>query len=99
MESCGDDALELEGTRDVGEVRVFENFIGNCLVAVAPGQESPSFSGPLYVFRNVVVSLQDPPSTGPRASTGGTAAAASATSTSSSSTPATPSSTTTPWCS
>jgi hypothetical protein len=61
MESCGDDALELEGTRDVGEVRVYENFIGNCLVAVAPGQESPSFSGPLYVFRNVVVSLQDPP--------------------------------------
>lgn len=61
MESCGDDALELEGTRGVGEVRVFENFIGNCLVAVAPGQESPSFSGPLYVFRNIVVSLQDPP--------------------------------------
>jgi hypothetical protein len=61
MENCGDDALELEGTRDVGEVRVYENFIGNCLVAVAAGQESPSFSGPLYVFRNVVVSLQDPP--------------------------------------
>jgi hypothetical protein len=61
MESCGDDALELEGTRNVGEVRVYENFIANCLVAVAPGQESPAFSGPLYVFRNVVVSLQDPP--------------------------------------
>jgi hypothetical protein len=61
LESCGDDALELEGTRDVGEVRVYENFIANCLVAVAPGQQSPSFSGPLYVFRNVVVSLQDPP--------------------------------------
>jgi hypothetical protein len=61
MESCGDDALELEGTRDVGEVRVYENLIANCLVAVAPGQDSPSFSGPLYVFRNVVVSLQDPP--------------------------------------
>jgi hypothetical protein len=61
LENCGDDALELEGTRDVGEVRVFENYIGNCLVAVAPGQGSPSFSGPLYVFRNVVVSLQDPP--------------------------------------
>lgn len=61
MENCGDDALELEGTRDVGEVRVYENFISNCLVAVAPGQGSPSFSGPLYVFRNVIVSLRDPP--------------------------------------
>jgi hypothetical protein len=61
MEDCGDDALELEGTRDVGEVRVFENFISNCLVAVAPGQDSPSFSGPLYVFRNVMVSLRDVP--------------------------------------
>jgi hypothetical protein len=61
MENCGDDALELEGTRDVGEVRVYENFISNCLVAVAPGQDSPSFSGPLYVFRNVIVSLRDAP--------------------------------------
>jgi Right handed beta helix region len=61
MENCGDDALELEGTRDVGEVRVYENFISNCLVAVAPGQSSPSFSGPLYVFRNVIVSLRDAP--------------------------------------
>ena len=61
LENCGDDALELEGTRDVGEVRVYENFISNCLVAVAPGQDSPSFSGPLYVFRNVIVSLRDPP--------------------------------------
>jgi hypothetical protein len=61
LENCGDDALELEGTRDVGEVRVYENFISNCLVAVAPGQSSPSFSGPLYVFRNVVVALRDPP--------------------------------------
>ena len=61
LESCGDDALELEGTRDVGEVRVYENFIANCLVAVAPGQDSPAFSGPLYIFRNVIVSLQDPP--------------------------------------
>jgi hypothetical protein len=61
MEDCGDDALELEGTRNVGEVRVYENLISNCLVAVAPGQTSPSFSGPLYVFRNVIVLLRDPP--------------------------------------
>jgi hypothetical protein len=61
MENCGDDALELEGTRNVGEVRVYENLISNCLVAVAPGQGSPSFSGPLYVFRNVIVLLRNPP--------------------------------------
>jgi hypothetical protein len=61
MENCGDDALELEGTEDVGEVRVFENYIVNCLVAVAAGQDSPSFTGPLYVFRNVVAFLRDFP--------------------------------------
>jgi Right handed beta helix region len=61
MENCGDDALELEGTEDVGEVRVYENYIANCLVAVASGQDSPSFSGPLYVFRNVVSFLRDFP--------------------------------------
>jgi Right handed beta helix region len=61
IENCGDDALELEGTTDVGEVRVYENYILNCLVAVAPGQDSPSFSGPLYVFRNVVAFLRDFP--------------------------------------
>jgi hypothetical protein len=61
LEHCGDDALELEGTTDVGEIRVYENFIGNCLVAVAAGQDSPSFSGPLYVYRNVMALLDDPP--------------------------------------
>jgi Right handed beta helix region len=61
MENCGDDAIELEGTSDVGEVRVYENFIANCLVAVAAGQDSPSFSGPLYVFRNVVAFLRNFP--------------------------------------
>jgi hypothetical protein len=61
MEDCGDDALELEGTEDVGEIRVYENFIANCLVAVASGQDSPSFTGPLYVFRNVVALLRNFP--------------------------------------
>jgi hypothetical protein len=61
IESCGDDALELEGSEDVGEVRVYENFIANCLVAIAAGQDSPSFTGPLYVFRNVVAFLRDFP--------------------------------------
>jgi hypothetical protein len=61
MENCGDDALELEGTEDVGEIKIYENYIANCLVAVASGQDSPSFTGPLYVFRNVVVFLRDFP--------------------------------------
>jgi hypothetical protein len=61
LENCGDDALELEGTTDVGEISVYENFIRNCLIAVAPGQDSPSFSGPLYVFRNVMALLSNPP--------------------------------------
>jgi Protein of unknown function (DUF1565) len=61
MENCGDDAFELEGARDVGEIRVAGNFISNCLVAVAPGQDSPSFSGPLYVYRNIIVFLRNFP--------------------------------------
>jgi hypothetical protein len=61
LENCGDDALELEGTTDVGEVRVFENYIANCLTTVAAGQDSGAFSGPLYVFRNVMALLRDPP--------------------------------------
>jgi hypothetical protein len=61
IENCGDDALELEGTEDVGEVRVYENYILNCLVAVAAGQDSPSFTGPLYVYRNVIAFLRNFP--------------------------------------
>ncbi len=61
LENCGDDAFELEGTVNVGRIWVFENYIGNCLTAVAPGQDSPSFDGPLYVYRNIFSLLRNPP--------------------------------------
>ncbi|MBW2528855.1 MAG: hypothetical protein JRI23_32060, partial [Deltaproteobacteria bacterium] len=59
LENCGDDAFELEG--DMGRVEVYENYVGNCLVAVAPGQDSPGFQGPLLVYRNVFALLRPPP--------------------------------------
>jgi hypothetical protein len=61
LENCGDDAFELEGTKNVGRIWVYENYIGNCLTAVAPGQDSPRFDGPLYVYRNVFALLRNPP--------------------------------------
>ena len=59
FENAGDDALELEGA--LGRTDVFENFFLNCLVAVAPGQDSPGFMGPLFVYRNVMAALRNPP--------------------------------------
>jgi len=61
LENCGDDALELEGTVNVGRIWVYENYIGNCFTGVAPGQDSPRFDGPLYVYRNVFALLRNPP--------------------------------------
>ncbi len=61
MENCGDDAMELEGTTDVGKISVYENYIANCLVALAPGQDSGAFTGPLLVYRNVIALLRNPP--------------------------------------
>jgi len=61
LENCGDDAFELEGTENVGRIWIYENYIGNCLTAVAPGQDSPQFDGPLYVYRNVFSLLRNPP--------------------------------------
>lgn len=61
MENCGDDAMELEGTTDVGKISVYENYIANCLVAIAPGQDTANFTGPLLVYRNVIVLLRNHP--------------------------------------
>ena len=61
FENCGDDAFELEGTVNVGRIWVYENYVGNCLVGVAPGQDTPRFDGPLYVYRNVFALLRNPP--------------------------------------
>lgn len=61
IENGGDDAFEIEGTVDVGRVSIYENFILNCLTAVAPGQDTPAFTGPLYFYRNVVAILRNPP--------------------------------------
>jgi len=61
FENCGDDAFEIEGTTNVGRMWVYENYIGNCLTGIAPGQATPRFDGPLYVFRNVFALLRNPP--------------------------------------
>jgi hypothetical protein len=61
LENCGDDAFELEGTTNVGRIEIYENYIGNCLTAVAPGQDTPQFDGPLLFYRNVVAFMRNPP--------------------------------------
>lgn len=61
IENAGDDAFELEGTVDVGRISIYENYILNCLTAVSPGQDTPTYSGPLFFYRNVVSLLRDPP--------------------------------------
>ncbi|HKY31065.1 MAG TPA: PKD domain-containing protein [Candidatus Polarisedimenticolia bacterium] len=60
IENFADDCLELEGLVSVGRIAVFENYIANCLVAIAPGQGTASFEGPLLVYRNVVALLRNP---------------------------------------
>jgi hypothetical protein len=61
IENATDDAFELEGSTDVGRITIHDNYVLNCLTAVAPGQDSPSFTGPLLVYRNVIALLRDPP--------------------------------------
>jgi hypothetical protein len=61
LENCLDDAIEIEGTVNVGSISVYENYISNCLTALAPGQSTPKFSGPLLFYRNVVSLLREPP--------------------------------------
>ena len=61
IENGGDDAFELEGTTDVGRISIYENYILNCLTAVSPGQDTPTYTGPLFFYRNVVSLLRDPP--------------------------------------
>ncbi|HKY31067.1 MAG TPA: Ig-like domain-containing protein [Candidatus Polarisedimenticolia bacterium] len=60
IENYHDDCMELEGTTSVGRIAVFENYLGNCQVAIAPGQDTPNFIGPLLVYRNVIVLLKNP---------------------------------------
>ncbi len=60
IEDFHDDAFELEGTTNVGHIEIFENYIGNALIAVAPGQDTSSYDGPLLVYRNVMVFLRKP---------------------------------------
>jgi hypothetical protein len=60
IENFQDDAFELEGSIDVGRVAIYENYIGNSLTAIAPGQATPMFSGPLLVYRNVIAMLRPP---------------------------------------
>jgi hypothetical protein len=59
FENAGDDALELEG--GLGRTEVYENFFLNTLTTLAPGQDSPTFTGPLFVYRNVMTILRTPP--------------------------------------
>ncbi|WP_445502951.1 hypothetical protein [Microvirga sp. G4-2] len=61
LENCGDDAFEIEGSVNVGLVSIHDNYIANCLTALAPGQDTPRFDGPLLFYRNVVSLLRNPP--------------------------------------
>ena len=61
IENCGDDAFEIEATTDIGRIEIYENFVSNCLVGVAPGQDSVAMTGPLLVYRNVFAMLRDAP--------------------------------------
>ncbi len=67
IENCGDDAFEIEGKAedggrdDIGHIQIFENYISNCLVAVAVGQDTSKMTGPLLFYRNVVAMLRDHP--------------------------------------
>jgi hypothetical protein len=61
IENCADNAIEVEGTVNVGDIRIYENYISNCLSAVSQGQDSASFTGPLLFYRNVVSFLRNPP--------------------------------------
>ena len=67
IENCGDDAFEIEGKTenggrdDIGHIQIYENYISNCLVAVAVGQDTSKMTGPLLFYRNVVAMLRDHP--------------------------------------
>ena len=67
IENCGDDAFEIEGKAenggrdDIGHIQIYENYISNCLVAVAVGQDTKKMTGPLLFYRNVVALLRDHP--------------------------------------
>jgi len=59
IENFHDDGLELEGTSNVGRIEVYENYIGNCISVIAPGQDTPQFDGPLLVYRNTFALLRN----------------------------------------
>jgi len=63
IENCGDDALEAEGSVNVGHMEWYDNYISNCLTTAEIGQsgKTRSFSGPLYIYRNVIVLLREMP--------------------------------------
>jgi hypothetical protein len=63
IENCGDDALEAEGSVNVGHMEWHDNFISNCLTAAEIGQSGKTarFTGPLYIYRNVIVLLRAMP--------------------------------------
>ncbi|MGI9286894.1 MAG: hypothetical protein ACR2P1_16020, partial [Pseudomonadales bacterium] len=67
IENCGDDAFEIEGKAehggrdDIGHIQIYENYIANCLVAVAVGQDTRKMTGPLLFYRNIVAMLRDHP--------------------------------------
>ena len=60
IEEFHDDIFELEGTTNVGHIEIFENYMSNALIAVAPGQDTESYEGPLLVYRNIMVFLRKP---------------------------------------
>jgi hypothetical protein len=63
IENCGDDALEAEGSINVGHMEWYENYISNCLTSAEIGQsgKTAKFTGPLYIYRNAIVLLRPMP--------------------------------------
>lgn len=67
LDTCGDDAIELEGKADnggkadIGQIVIYNNLISNCLTAVSVGQDTEQMTGPLLFYRNVVSLLRPHP--------------------------------------
>lgn len=60
LENAAEDALRFESGASLGRIEIYENFVSNCLRAVTAGKYTPSFDGPMLIYRNVVSLLRDP---------------------------------------
>jgi len=60
FENGHDDAIEFRGFSGSGpgHVEVYENFVTNTLTMISAGQDAVGWTGPLFVYRNVMVQLR-----------------------------------------